>query len=127
MIRCVRIWTGEDGDSHAEEGAIALAHGDRGDLMSGALGAVQVSLQETAAGGSYAWHTAPARQLVITLGGTLDFATRGGQHFTLRPGDVLLAEDTAGSGHTWRLTDGQPWRRVYVVLAPGAEVPFRRA
>lgn len=131
MIRCVRLWTGEDGDSHAEEGSIDLRPdpqaGSGGDLLSGALGAVRVSLQETAAGGRYAWHTAPVRQLVITLGGTLDFATRGGQHFTLRPGDVLLAEDTAGSGHTWRLTDGQPWRRVYVVLAPGAAVPFRPA
>ncbi len=32
--------------------------------------------------------------------------------------DVLLAEDTAGGGHRWRLIDDQPWRRVYVVLGP---------
>jgi quercetin dioxygenase-like cupin family protein len=63
--------------------------------------------------------------LVITLSGTLDFQTREGKHFLIRPGDVLLAEDTAGSGHTWRLTDNQPWRRAYVILQPGAAVPFR--
>ena len=56
------------------------------------------------------------RQLVITLSGTLDFQTRDGEHFTLRPGDILLAEDTAGGGHSWKLIDDQPWRRVYVVL-----------
>ena len=84
-----------------------------------------VSFQETASGGTLAWHTAPVRQLVITLSGTLDFQTRGGQHFMLRPGDVLLAEDTVGGGHTWRLIDDQPWRRVYVVLAHGAQVPFK--
>ena len=67
---------------------------------------------------------APVRQLVIT-GGTLDFQTREGKHFALHPGDILLAEDTAGSGHSWRLTDGAPWRRTYVVLQPGTEVPFR--
>jgi hypothetical protein len=52
---------------------------------------------------------------------------RGGQHFTIRPGDILLAEDTAGGGHTWKLVDDQPWRRVYVVLGHGVAVPFKSA
>jgi hypothetical protein len=43
----------------------------------------------------------------------------------LRPGDILLAEDTAGSGHSWRLTDSSSWRRAYVVLQPNVAVPFR--
>jgi hypothetical protein len=37
---------------------------------------------------------------------------------------VLLAEDTAGSGHSWHLVDNQPWRRAYVILAPNVKVPF---
>jgi hypothetical protein len=126
MIRCVRIWTGEDGNSHVEEGAIDLQAGARGDLLSGSLAARHASLQETASGGTYAWHTAPARQLVVTLSGTLEFSTRGGQRFVLRPGDILLAEDTTGGGHTWRLLDAEPWRRVYIVLADGVGVPFKR-
>ena len=52
------------------------------------------------------------------------FSTRDGEEFTLRPGDVLLAEDTAGSGHQWRLEGTDPWRRMYVVLAEDTEVPF---
>jgi quercetin dioxygenase-like cupin family protein len=62
--------------------------------------------------------------LVITLSGTLDFQTRKGEHFIIRPGDILLAEDTTGSGHSWRLVDEEPWRRAYVILAPGVSVPF---
>jgi len=31
MIRCVRMWTGEDGDSLFEEGSIELAGGMRGE------------------------------------------------------------------------------------------------
>ena len=127
MIRCVRLWTGDDGNSHVEEGAIDLQAGARGDLLSGSLAARHTSLQETESGGTYDWHTAPARQLVVTLSGTLEFSTRGGQRFVLRPGDILLAEDTTGGGHTWRLLDDQPWRRVYIVLADGASVPFQRA
>ncbi|HUN99793.1 MAG TPA: hypothetical protein VMU69_26620 [Bradyrhizobium sp.] len=42
----------------------------------------------------------------------------------LHPGDILLAEGTAGSGHSWKLVDENPWRRGYVILRPGAEVPF---
>jgi quercetin dioxygenase-like cupin family protein len=125
MIRCVRLWTGEDRNSHFEEGHIHLEGGQRGDLLSGKLAATSVSFQETVSGGKFAWHDAPVRQLVITLSGTLDFQTREGKHFVLRAGDVLLAEDTDGSGHSWRLTDDQPWRRAYVILAPGATVPFR--
>jgi len=37
-----------------------------------------------------------------------------------------LAEDTAGSGHAWKLIDDAPWRRLYVVLDKGAPVPFKR-
>jgi len=125
MIRCVRLWTGEGRNSHFEDGHIDLETGARGDLLSGKLGATSISFQETRSGGTFAWHVAPVRQLVITLSGTLDFQTREGEHFILRPGDILLAEDTVGSGHSWRLTDGQPWRRAYVILAPGASVPFQ--
>src|ERR1700742_3123116 len=126
MIRCVRLWTGDDQNSYFEEGVIELTAGPRGESLSDKLAVASISFQETASGGSFAWHTAPVRQLVITLTGTLDFQTREGKHFTLRAGDILLAEDTAGSGHSWRLTDNTSWRRAYVVLAPGVTVPFRK-
>src|SRR6202044_4086791 len=102
-----------------------LAAGPRGDWLSDKLAVASISFQETASGGAFAWHTAPVRQLVITLSGTLDFQTREGEHFLIHPGDILLAEDTVGSGHSWRLTDNQPWRRAYVILQPGTAVPFR--
>jgi quercetin dioxygenase-like cupin family protein len=125
MIRCVRLWTGADNNSHFEEGVIALERGARGDVLTDKLPVINVSFQETASGGSFAWHDAPVRQLVITLSGTLDFETRAGAHFTLHPGEILLAEDTCGGGHKWKLVDQEPWRRVYVVLAQGAAVPFQ--
>ena len=124
MIRCVRLWTGPDETSHVQEGQLDLEAGRRGDVLTGALETVSISFEETASGGSFAWHTAPVRQLVITLSGTLRFETRDGETFLLRPGDILLAEDTAGSGHRWSLVDEQPWRRAYAVLKPGISVPF---
>lgn len=127
MIRCVRIWTGPDGNSLFEEGTIDLSQGERGDVLSSTASSSGISYRETKAGGTYAPHQAPVRQFVITLSGTLEFRTEPGLTFTMKPGDILLAEDTSGSGHSWRLTDAEPWRRAYVVLGDHAAVPFRRA
>src|ERR1700745_3240585 len=118
MIRCIRIWTGDDGNSHFEEGVIDLPKGERGDILSGTVGVASISFRETRAGGAFEWHDAPARQFAITLSDT-----HGGALHPA-PGDNLLAEDTAGTGHSWKLVDENPWRRAYVILSPGVEVPF---
>ena len=108
VIRCIHLFTGADGRSHVER-------------LDVPLGAVQPAtaahFEESAAGSAFDWHRAPCNQYVITLSGTLEFTTRDGETFILRPGDVLLASDTSGTGHRWRLIDDQPWRRLYVELA----------
>ncbi len=124
MIRCIRIWTGADGDSFFEEGGIDLSGGERGDVLSKTIAAASISFRETKSGGTFAWHDAPTRQLVLTLAGALEFQTKSGRRFTIRPGDILLAEDTTGSGHSWKLMDEQPWRRAYVIIDAATEVPF---
>ena len=98
---------------------------DRGDVLSSVFTTQTISFQETSAAGKFEWHTAPVRQLVITLSGTLDFVTRNNEHFTINPGDILLAEDTTGTGHSWKLIGSAPWQRAYIVLAPGATVSFK--
>jgi quercetin dioxygenase-like cupin family protein len=125
MIRCVRIWTGEDGDSRFEEGVIDLQTSERGDLKSQPCRTVELSFQETKAGGEFAWHQDPIPRFVITLSGTLQFETKRGETFTIRPGDVLLAQDNTGTGHRWKLVGEEPWRRAYVVYAEGAKPQFK--
>jgi hypothetical protein len=127
MIRRVRIWTGEDSDSLFEEGTIDFPKGARGDVLSDKTMSSSISFRETKSGGTFAQHDAPTRQFVITLSGTLEFKTAKDETFTTRPSDILLAEDTTGTGHSWRLVDDQPWRRAYVILAPDVAVPFRKA
>jgi quercetin dioxygenase-like cupin family protein len=116
-IRLVRLFTGADGQSHVTEGALAWTTAGAINAISAKEAVAEISFEETSTGGSRDWHNAPCRQYVITLSGTLRFETRPGATFTLAPGDVLLAEDTTGGGHRWRLTDANPWRRVYVTLA----------
>jgi len=113
----IRLYTGDDGESHFEDGVLELPKFEGTTRRSRSWPATEVSFEESPAGSSLDWHRAPVRQYVITLSGTLEFETRLGETFTLAPGTVLLAEDTEGGGHKWRLTDDQPWRRVYVGLA----------
>lgn len=127
MIRCVRIWTGEDGNSLFEEGTIDMTEGMRGDAVGQPVKVRELSFQETSSGGSYEWHKDPVPRFVITLSGTLEFEVRSGATFRINPGDILLAQDDSGSGHTWRLIGSEPWRRAYVVYEPGAELRFRPA
>ena len=72
-------------------------------------------------------HTAPRRQLVLTLSGCLEFKScdvdeEDFEHkVTIRRGDILLAEDLEGAGHVWKFvksSDGNfyPWIRCYIHL-----------
>jgi quercetin dioxygenase-like cupin family protein len=114
-IRAFKLYAGRDNASHVLEGTIDETA--RTDVIA-------IHFKETPAHSSYDWHADPEPQYVITLAGTLEFTTRNGETFLLRPGDVLLAEDNVGTGHKWRLIDDQPWRRAYIVLKPGARDSF---
>ncbi len=124
MIRCIRIWTNEARNSSFEEGYLALNGGKPGDLIGASIAAASVSFRETQPDQALEWHDAPTHQLVLTLGGTLEFKTYDGETFIIRPGDVLLAEDTAGTGHVWRIIGEEPWRRAYVVVPKGTDLGF---
>jgi quercetin dioxygenase-like cupin family protein len=114
-IRAFKLYTGPDQASHALEGTIDEKA--RTDVVA-------IHFKETPAHSSADWHYSPESQYVITLSGTLEFTTRDGETFVVRPGDVLLSEDNVGTGHKWRLIDEHPWRRAYVVLKPGAVDSF---
>jgi quercetin dioxygenase-like cupin family protein len=115
MIKAYLLYTGADGHSHVKTGSIA----------DDALVKVECTrFKETPAHSSYDWHTAPIRQYVITLSGVLEFTTKTGETFTLKPGEVLLATDDAGTGHKWRLVNDEPWKRVYIVYQENADTFF---
>lgn len=115
MIRAYLLYTGPDGHSHITRGSID---------EKGLVAAQSIQFKETPANSSLDWHDAPVTQYVITLSGILEFTTHGGETFILEPGDVLVAKDTTGSGHKWRLINDQPWKRAYVVFKEGADTHF---
>jgi quercetin dioxygenase-like cupin family protein len=110
-MRAFKLYIGSDNASHVLEGEVALDKPT--DVAS-------MHFKESPPASALDWHVAPQRQYVLTLTGTLEFTTRDDEVFIIRPGDVLVADDTVGTGHKWRLIDEAPWRRCYVVLKPGA-------
>jgi quercetin dioxygenase-like cupin family protein len=110
-MHAFKLYTGNDNASHVLEGTLTL---DRRTEVTA------VHFKVSPPYSAFDWHDAPEPQFVITLTGTLEFTTRDGEIFIIRPGDVLVATDNAGTGHKWRLIDDAPWQRCYVVLKPGA-------
>jgi hypothetical protein len=115
MIKAYHLYTGADGHSHFTAGRV-----DEHVMTA----ATNIHFKETPAGSAFSWHTAPTHQFVITLCGTLEFMMHSGDIFTLHPGEVLIAQDTTGSGHHWRLIDDQPWKRAYVLFDEQTAVNF---
>jgi quercetin dioxygenase-like cupin family protein len=115
-IRLIRPFTGDDDQSHFSVGEIEWKETEALNAISQSEQARTISFEETSAGASLDWHNAPHRQYVVTLSGRLELETRRGAKQVVEPGDILLAEDTWGGGHRWRLVDDQPWRRVYVAV-----------
>jgi len=98
-----RLYSGSDGESHIEELQLA-SHPDLTTLHN-TKGVVFNAAQP---GRFSDWHTAPRRQYVITLAGEAEIGLGDGTTHRLRAGDVNLAEDLTGHGHTTRVVGDVP-------------------
>lgn len=98
-----RLYTGADGASHMEKLDLA-SHPELTELQS----AKGVVFRSTPPGSFSDWHTAPRRQYIITLSGEAEIGLRDGTIQRLGPGDVNMAEDVTGSGHTTRVIGQAP-------------------
>ena len=100
-VKVTRIFTGPDGQTHAEELVQRLSPSGGQDL-SEMLKVTGLQFRRTPPSYFADWHTAPRRQYVITLSGRGEVELQGGKKIPLEPGHILLAEDTTGKGHISR-------------------------
>ena len=73
--------------------------------------------------GEVDWHNPPQRLLVLWLSGEVEFETSDGEICRLPAGNVVLAEDTSGKGHTRHPPVGQ----LVVHVALGDHQSFARS
>jgi len=68
-------------------------------------------------------HRAPRKQYVVTLKGRIKFKVTDGSTFIIKPGTILLAEDTTGIGHSWEMEDADDnnWVRLYIPITENGD------
>ena len=92
-----RMYTGADGKSHFEE----LDQSQGSKFFSTAIAAKALMYKNDGNRDDlHGWHNAPRRQWCITLGGSVEIGIGDGTKKSFGPGDVFLAEDETGQGHT---------------------------
>lgn len=116
-MQVVRIYRGEDGESHIEDLALPYAPTPEGYLETAVQRATGIRFYSIAPGHFSDWHPAPCRQYVITLQGAVEIGVGDGTKRVFRAGDIELVEDTTGRGHTARVTSPEPRVMVAIELA----------
>ena len=116
QVQVTRIYTGADQQSHFDDVDIALEDlGMRG-RISAPWPADSVLFREVEGDYALDFHTAPRRQLVVNLTGSVDIEIGDGTVRRMGPGSILLAEDTTGQGHISRAVDGAPRSCLFIPL-----------
>jgi quercetin dioxygenase-like cupin family protein len=90
----VRIYTGADGQTHFEDLPLPAEVA----LQAGA----NLTFRSFPADYFSDWHTAPRRQYIFILAGQMEIGIGDGTARRFGPGDVVLADDLKGQGHTTR-------------------------
>ena len=115
-MQVVRLYTGDDGESHFEE--VELKFEPDRQMESVSLGAAQsVHVRRVPPGVLLDWHPAPRRQYLITLSGQWDIECGGGEVRRFQVGDVMLADDLTGRGHRSRVIGDETYVFAVVPLA----------
>jgi hypothetical protein len=94
----VRMYTGNDGQTHFED-----LHMPAADIQNVAIQAgSDIVFRRFPADYFSDWHTAPRRQYIFVLSGQMEIGIGDGTTRRFGPGDVVLADDMTGKGHTTR-------------------------
>jgi hypothetical protein len=94
----VRIYTGEDGQTHFEDIPLTAETSQDVPLRAGA----DLTFRSFPADYFSDWHIAPRRQYIFILQGQMEIGIGDGTARRFGPGDVVLADDLTGRGHTTR-------------------------
>ncbi|HEX9843494.1 MAG TPA: hypothetical protein VGC20_12125 [bacterium] len=115
-MKILRIYTGDDGESHFGEMDVALEPAVDVGLLSKLYPVRGIIFRETPGTYDLDFHNAPRRQFVINLRGGVEIVVGDGSRRRIGPGEMFLAEDTQGRGHISRAIDNQPRTSVLVTL-----------
>lgn len=122
-FRVVRVYTGDDGQSHFENVDIEVRSQGRVGRLSKLIRGSGVMFREVDGDYDLDFHQAPRRQFVVNLRGAVDITVGSGETRRLESGDILLAEDTTGQGHKSRAVDARPRTCLFVPIDEDETLP----
>ena len=99
----IRIYAGDDGESHFEE-----LTADQFAEIANDVGPGDITVGQRPAGWWQDYHTAPRHQYVVFMSGGAEIEVASGDKRQFGPGDVLVAEDLTGHGHIIRNVGEEP-------------------
>jgi quercetin dioxygenase-like cupin family protein len=112
----VRLYTGQDQQSHFEDIEPRFEpRGDQSEIFELIAGA-GLLVRRFEPDRTNPWHHAPGRYAVFTVSGAVDIEIGDGSVRRIGPGDILIAEDLTGAGHTTREVGPEPRVSVFVPL-----------
>ena len=115
-MNIVRIYSGDDGESHFEDMEVEMENRGLMGRISDLWRGKGVMFREVDGDYELDFHNAPRRQLVVNLTGSVDIEIGDGTVRRLGPGSILLAEDTTGRGHISRALNSEPRSCLFVPL-----------
>ena len=101
-LMLVRIYTGDDGQSHFED--VGLPGEDV--LRVTTKPGEDLVFRRSAENSFSDWHSPTRRQYLIVIEGQMEVICGDGSTRQFQAGDVLLAEDMTGQGHQTRAING---------------------
>jgi len=116
MYPIVRLYADENGDSRFEDFAIELNDAGPIGMLSADLPVQSIVFREVEPSYDYNFHTAPRKQYIILIDGSIEIETSLGEKRQFRGGDVLLLEDTTGKGHKTRNLEHIRRRSIFITL-----------
>ena len=118
-VTVTRLFTGSDGQTHAEEMDIKLKPHARLDRyeISQVIQVTKLEFARRSPGFVRDWHASTERTYGITLSGRAEIEVAGGRKISLEPGRVVLLEDMKSKGHIARTVGTEDWVVVLVQVA----------
>jgi hypothetical protein len=98
-MRYVRLYTADDGNAYFEDIDVPLKPRDAATELSDVFPVKAMVMRRNSSEYELDYHTAPRRQFIVNLTGTVEIAASGGETRQFGPGSIMLAEDTTGKGH----------------------------
>lgn len=115
-FKILHLYGGEDGESHLEIKDLPRTGGTPGRSVQTRLYATDVEIGDTLPGDFIDFHGVSTPRLLIVLAGQLEVGLGDGSKHILSKGDIVLANDVTGRGHTSRTIGTEPLRILTVRL-----------